>query len=88
MKNYAGDFRKIELNSQHDTNRSLVIIYAMLWFLLWSVAIGFFGFRMMTGWRNDSQLIQAQAGYYQALREQVGRPQIIEHRYNSPDNVK
>jgi hypoxanthine phosphoribosyltransferase len=39
-------------------------------------------------WKNSHTITQAQASYYKALEENVGKPQIIEQRYFSPQNNK
>ena len=37
-------------------------------------------------WRNKSRLVDAQVKVYEAQAENVGKPNIIEQRYYSPQN--
>lgn len=37
-------------------------------------------------WKNSNRLIEAQVEVYNAQRDNIGKPQIIEQRYFSPQN--
>jgi hypothetical protein len=58
----------------------LGIITAILLMIVTGACVMFF---VVSGWKNDSLLVESQKSYYKKLEEQLGIPQVhqIEQRY-------
>lgn len=61
------------------------ILVAILTLITCGVSVAWFSINQ---WRNSSLETQAKIRYQEALIEQIGKPQVIEQRYFSPQNDK